>query len=163
MWVWFLALLSGLRIRHCHKGHRFGLDPVLPWLWYRLAAAALIWPLCWELPLAAGVAIKRKKEKEPERRKLLRERENPVPNCPEVLPKVVTWELIGVCMCGNYTRSGKEPPIRSLHRARKSVNAPEQDWKISQFMGYWVDPAEGPCSVEGKISPRLNKCSSDLS
>ena len=40
-------------------------DPVLLWLWCRLAAAALIRPLAWEPPYAASVALKRKnKEKE---------------------------------------------------------------------------------------------------
>ena len=33
-------------------------DPVLLWLWCRPAAAALIGPLGWELPYAAGVALK---------------------------------------------------------------------------------------------------------
>ena len=33
------------------------------WPWHRLAAAALIQPLSWELPYAVGVAIKRKKIK----------------------------------------------------------------------------------------------------
>ena len=37
------------------------LDPV--WLWCRLAAAALIRPLAWELPQTAGAALKRKKIK----------------------------------------------------------------------------------------------------
>ena len=36
-------------------------DPVLLWLWCRVAVAALIQPLAWELPFAAGVALKRKK------------------------------------------------------------------------------------------------------
>ena len=44
-------------------GHRWGLDPVLPWLWCRLAAAALIQSLTWERPYAAGAAIKKKKKK----------------------------------------------------------------------------------------------------
>ena len=35
-------------------------DPVLLWLWWRLAAAAPIRPLAWELPYAVGVALKRK-------------------------------------------------------------------------------------------------------
>ena len=35
-------------------------DPVLPWLWRRPAAAALIQPLAWEL----GAALKKKKKKE---------------------------------------------------------------------------------------------------
>ena len=33
------------------------------WLWYRLAVAAPIQPLAWELPYAIGVALKRQKEK----------------------------------------------------------------------------------------------------
>ena len=65
MQVASLAPLSGLRIRHCHAlsiGHRCGLDPVLLWLWRRAAAVTLIQPLAWELPYAAGVALKRKKD-----------------------------------------------------------------------------------------------------
>ena len=34
-------------------------DLVLLWLWHRPAAATLIGPLAWELPYAAGVALKR--------------------------------------------------------------------------------------------------------
>ena len=40
-------------------GGRPGLDPALLWLWYRLAAAALIRPLAWELPYGVGAALKR--------------------------------------------------------------------------------------------------------
>ena len=36
-------------------------DPALLWLWHKLAAAALIQPLAWELPYAAGAALKRQK------------------------------------------------------------------------------------------------------
>ena len=43
--------------------HRCGPDPLLLWLWRRLAAAALIPPLAWKLPNGAGIAVKRKKEK----------------------------------------------------------------------------------------------------
>ena len=39
------------------------MDPVLHWLRYRLAAAAPIRPLAWELPNAVGVALKRLKKK----------------------------------------------------------------------------------------------------
>ena len=35
-------------------------DPELPWLWRRPAAIALILPMAWELPYAAGVALKKK-------------------------------------------------------------------------------------------------------
>ena len=34
-------------------------DPTLLWLWYRLAAVAQIQPLAWELPYAAGAALKK--------------------------------------------------------------------------------------------------------
>ena len=47
---------------HCSVGHRCGSDPALLWLWYRLAAAALIRPLAWELPYATGAALKRPKK-----------------------------------------------------------------------------------------------------
>ena len=46
----------------CGVGHRDGSDPVLLWLWCRVAAAAPIRPLAWELPYAAGVALKKKKK-----------------------------------------------------------------------------------------------------
>ena len=38
-------------------------DPELLWLWCRLAATALILPLAWELPYAAGAALKRPQKK----------------------------------------------------------------------------------------------------
>ena len=47
-----LALLSGLRIWHCHE----------MWcrsLWYRPVATALTLPLAWEPPYAVGAALKR--------------------------------------------------------------------------------------------------------
>ena len=36
---------------------------MLLWLWYRPAAVAPIRPLAWELPYAAGAAIKRKEKR----------------------------------------------------------------------------------------------------
>ena len=39
------------------------LDPVLLWLWQMWAATALIGPLAWESPYAAGAALKRQKDK----------------------------------------------------------------------------------------------------
>ena len=54
-----LALLSGLRIQHCYSlSCGSSLDLAFLQLSYRLAAAALIGPLAWELPCAAGVALK---------------------------------------------------------------------------------------------------------
>ena len=41
-------------------------DPALLWLWCRPAAAAPIGPLAWELPYAAGVALKSQEKKKNE-------------------------------------------------------------------------------------------------
>ena len=46
---------------NCGVGRSPSWNMVLVWLWHRLAAAALIRPLTWELPYAVGVALKRKK------------------------------------------------------------------------------------------------------
>ena len=53
---------SGIALS-CGVGRRHGLDPVLLWLWCRLAAVALILPLAWEPLYAMGVALKRQKPK----------------------------------------------------------------------------------------------------
>ena len=45
----------------CGVGRRHGLDPTLLWLWHRLAATALIRPLAWESPYAAGAALEKTK------------------------------------------------------------------------------------------------------
>ena len=37
-------------------------DPALPWLWCRAAAIALIRPLAWEPPYAAGMALEKTKK-----------------------------------------------------------------------------------------------------
>ena len=47
----------------CDVGHTHGSDLALLWLWCRPAATALIQPLAWEPPYAAGVALKSKKKK----------------------------------------------------------------------------------------------------
>jgi len=44
-------------------GRRHGSDLALVWLWHRPVATALIRPLAWEPPYAAGVALKRQKDK----------------------------------------------------------------------------------------------------
>ena len=53
---------SGLAVSYS-VGSRCGSDPLLLWLWYRLAAVALIRLLAWELPYAASVALKSKIKK----------------------------------------------------------------------------------------------------
>ena len=45
----------------CGVGCRQVLDTVLLWFWHRLAATALIGPLVWESPYAAGAALKKDK------------------------------------------------------------------------------------------------------
>ena len=47
----------------CGVGCRHGSDPVLLWLWRRLVATALIGPLAWEPPYAAGAALEKTKQK----------------------------------------------------------------------------------------------------
>ena len=47
----------------CGVGRRHVSDPALLWPWCRLAAAALIQPLAWELPYTMGVALKKRKKK----------------------------------------------------------------------------------------------------
>ena len=45
----------------CGVGRRCGWDRALLWLWRGLAAVAPIGSLAWELPYAAGAALKRRK------------------------------------------------------------------------------------------------------
>ena len=60
-----LALLSGLKIQRCPVscgvGPSRGSDPELLWLWPRPVAIALIGPLAWEPPYAAGSALEKAK------------------------------------------------------------------------------------------------------
>ena len=48
----------------CGVGPRHGLDLVLLWLWYGLAAAALIQPLAWEFHRLRVQPLKRQERKE---------------------------------------------------------------------------------------------------
>ena len=56
----------------CGVGRRHSWDLAWLWLWCRLAATALIHPLAWELPHAAGAALKKQKKRKEGRK---RERE----------------------------------------------------------------------------------------
>ena len=47
----------------CGVGRRRGSDPALLWLWHRPEATALIRPLAWEPPYAAGADLGKKKSK----------------------------------------------------------------------------------------------------
>ena len=46
----------------CGVGCRRSSDVALLWLWRMLAAAALIRPLAWEPPCAAGAALEKRKK-----------------------------------------------------------------------------------------------------
>ena len=48
----------------CGVGQRRGSDLALLWLWCRPTATAPIQPLVWEPPYAAGVALKKSKNKQ---------------------------------------------------------------------------------------------------
>ena len=72
-----LPLLSGLTIRHCRElwcgvGCRCGSDPALLWLWRRPVAAALIGPLAWEPPYAAGAAQRNSKKTKKKKKDVVR-------------------------------------------------------------------------------------------
>ena len=47
----------------CGAGCRRGSDPMLLWLWCRLAVVAPIGPLPWDSPYATGAALKKQKKK----------------------------------------------------------------------------------------------------
>ena len=55
----------------CGVGRRRGSDPMLLWLWRKLAATALIRPLAWEPPYAMGVALGKTKKKKKKKIQLL--------------------------------------------------------------------------------------------
>ena len=52
---------SGVAVS-CGVGHSRGSDLKLLWLWQRPVAAALVGPLAWESPYAAGVALEKAKK-----------------------------------------------------------------------------------------------------
>ena len=53
----------------CGVGRGRGSDLVLLWLWHRLAGTALMKPLAWEAPYAAGAAFKKTKDKKKKKKK----------------------------------------------------------------------------------------------
>ena len=75
----------------CGVGRRCGSDPEFLRLWCRPAATALIQPLVWESPYAAGVALKTKRKKEEARDTGTGYRTNV--NGQSVLSSVTTQEL----------------------------------------------------------------------
>ena len=72
----------------CGVGHRRSWDPELLWPWCRLVATALIRPLAWEYPYAAGAALEKakrqKKKGRKERKERRKEREEEKKETPEM-------------------------------------------------------------------------------
>ena len=58
----------------CGGGCRRGSDPMLLWLWCRLASTAPIEPLAWEPSYAVGAALENAKRQKKKKRK--KEKEN---------------------------------------------------------------------------------------
>ena len=102
----------------CGVGHRRGSDLVFPWLWCRLAAAAPVQPLVWELPFATGAALKRlKKENKREERRTQRDagekntgRNHEVEGSTHGLAQWVKDPDVAVS-CGVGHRRGSDPPL----------------------------------------------------
>ena len=63
----------------CSVGCRCGSDPVLLWLWHRLAATVLIQPLAWELPCAKGVVLNRQKKKKKKKERIEKKMKETIP------------------------------------------------------------------------------------
>ena len=72
---------------NCGVGCRHGSELVLLWLWCRLAATALIKPLAWEPPYAAGAA----QEKAKQTNKQTKEVEYSTIKKNEIMPFEATW------------------------------------------------------------------------
>ena len=54
----------------CGVGQRCSSDLALLWPWHRLAATALIGPIAWEPPYAAGTALEMAKRQKKEKRNI---------------------------------------------------------------------------------------------
>ena len=53
----------------CGVGHKRSSDPTLLWLWHKPLATALVRPLAWEPPYAAGAALEMAKKSQKEKKK----------------------------------------------------------------------------------------------
>ena len=65
----------------CGVGRRCSPDPMLLWLWHRLVATALIGPLAWEPPYAAGEAQDKAKRQKKKKKKKKERKEKKKDNC----------------------------------------------------------------------------------
>ena len=88
------------------------------WLWCRPAAAALIWPLTWELSFAADAAIKREKTNNPSTKKI----KKPVGSNPSVGSVGVQQEMPDLSrICSLYLSSLQFQILNPLSKARDQI------------------------------------------
>jgi len=101
----------------CGVGCRRGSDPTLLWPWCRPAATALIRPLAWEPPYAAGAALEKAKKK-----KNAFADPHP-PGAPEALSALRTVTLYPfICQHGGPTQ-GQETTLGCLSLSELTLNS----------------------------------------
>ena len=74
----------------CGIGRRRGLDLALLWLWRRLVATALIGPLAWETPYAAGAAQEMAKRQKKKKKQKKQNKKIPKNKIQEAKPNAIT-------------------------------------------------------------------------
>ena len=130
IWVWSLASLRGLRIRHCHElwcrlQMWLHFNPVLLWLWCRPAAAAPapIWSLAWELPYAVGVSLK-SKTNQPNKQTKKPKKKKPLPVRSLLSFELqITWLIIValIVLCKKISEAGSSVLV---HGPRDTLGHP---------------------------------------
>ena len=128
----------------CGVGRRCGSDPVLLWLWCRLAAAvAPIRPLAWD-PYAMGAAIKKKKKKPICLQKTLLAQIRSLNNSPvyTIGPSVHT-RLSNFFWCGDK------------YHLRITLTAPERNLILQSGQVYVLD-FTGKCKCENEKQQKSN-------
>ena len=89
----------------CGVGRRRGSDPAWLWLWWRRAAVALIRPLAWDPPYAAGAVLK------------IQHTHTHTKNQPDEWIKK-TWEEEGDEGIGCLQKPPRQPPWRSRSKCK---------------------------------------------
>ena len=153
MWVRFLASLSGLRVQLCCViGRRHGSDSELLWLSRRPAAATLIQPLAWELPYAAGAALKRKNKKQKTKKQTNKK--------PAWSSLVAQWELlIQCCHCNGSSWITAIAQVQSLawklpHAANVAPKKREREEELLTYRQQWITQKNRLHRMVAKISKR---------
>ena len=132
---------------------RRGLDTMLLWLWSRLVATVLLWPLAWEPPYATGAALEKAKDQKKITR-ILAEKET---------SKCTLWFIPFQELSHHWTDGCSQKLIHRLHVVRVCVS-PEMWWSsifcvngydIYRWYRLWVfGYCTGLCIL--KISEAIN-------